>query len=235
MMQGNLGFVFDANQIDPSEGPSQLPVGTHPLQIIGSKYEEGKVYLTFEVFDGPERGARGNQLYNIHYNGPDADKQAKTRQIAMGKLSAVAHVTGIKQFQDTSQLHGGRLIAVIVNQKDNPQYTEIQRVTDLQGNPPRSGGNQAAPQQNQQPQYQNQGQPQQGQYQGGQPQYQQPGQQPQYQPQGGYQQNPPSQYQGGQPSQMPPQNQQQQYQSQPLQSQAATGQMPWEQGAGGPQ
>jgi hypothetical protein len=181
---------FDAKNYDPTQGLPQLPVGKHPVIIRSSEVKptsdgnSGMLVFELQIIDGPSKGATGAYRLNLYHT------NQQTVEIAHRQLSAVCHVTGVYNVQDSEQLHNIPFMVEVALQKDAEAaakgYTQVVRVFDRNGNEPGKAG---AGQQMQQPGNQQPGgqqQPPQG-SQGGQ---QQPawGQQPQNGQQGNQQQ-----------------------------------------------
>ena len=240
--------AFNAQQYDPTQGVGSLPIGKHPVIVESSEVKANKandggyLQLNLRIIDGPQQGTTGAYRLNLYHS------NQQTVEIAHRQLSAICHVIGVFQVTDSSQLHNLPFLIEVGPQKNDPQYTEVKKVFDMNGNEPgkAGAGAPAAQPQQQQPQGQPngawggapQGQPQQpagGAAWGGQ---QQPAQQPGQQPQGGAAwggqpaQNPAPQggqpAWGGQPAQQPAQQQPQGggWQQQP-QSGAPAGAAPW--------
>lgn len=136
--------AFDATGIDPTQTSGGLPIGKHPVVIVESEIKTtkagdgGMLALTLRVMQGPNEGTTGTWNLNIY----NPNEQAK--QIANRQLSAICHVIGVYQIQDSSQLHGHPFIIEVAPQKKEPQYTEVVKVYDMQGNEPGKSGQQAA-------------------------------------------------------------------------------------------
>ena len=219
--------AFNAQQFDPTQGGGSLPVGRHPCIIESSEVKANKandggyLQLNVKLIDGPQMGTTGAYRLNLYHSNP------QTAEIAHRQLSAICHVIGVFNVQDSSQLHNIPFIIEVGLQKGEEAaqkgYTEVKKVFDINGNEPGKAGQgapQAQPQQQpaaqggfgqQQPAQQPQ-QPQSGAAWGG-----QPAQQPAAQPQG----NAPA-WGGGQPAQQPAAQQP---------AQQAGG---WQQGGGAP-
>ena len=219
--------AFNAQQFDPKQGGGSLPVGRHPCIIESSEVKANKandggyLQLNVKLIDGPQMGTTGAYRLNLYHSNP------QTAEIAHRQLSAICHVIGVFNVQDSSQLHNIPFIIEVGLQKGEEAaqkgYTEVKKVFDINGNEPGKAGQgapQAQPQQQpaaqggfgqQQPAQQPQ-QPQSGAAWGG-----QPAQQPAAQPQG----NAPA-WGGGQPAQQPAAQQP---------AQQAGG---WQQGGGAP-
>ena len=184
--------AFNAQQYDPTQGGGSLPVGRHPVIIESSEVKANKandggyLQLNVKLIDGPQTGTTGAYRLNLYHSNP------QTAEIAHRQLSAICHVIGVFNVQDSQQLHNIPFIVEVGLQKGEEAaqkgYTEVKKVFDINGNEPGKAGQGApAAQPQQQPAAQ-----------GGFGQ-QQPAQQPQ-QPQG----NAPA-WGGGQPAQQQPQ------------------------------
>lgn len=156
-----LQTVFDATKVDPSQGIGQLPVASKlPVTITDSEIKGtkdnsgGYIQFTVQVGQGEHAGRKGAYRINL-YNSSDA-----ARNIAEKQLSALCHITGVFNLQDTQQLHNIPFLVDVVAQTD-PKYTEIKAVYDANGNEPgrahsqtnahNSGGQQQTQQAQQQP------------------------------------------------------------------------------------
>lgn len=263
-MSGEVLFEepFDPNRIPPSTGegmgglPISPPEGHVVVVVAGEKKTSNNgqgafLALTYEIIDGPFKGTRGIDRYNLWNN------SAQAVQIAMGEYSALCHVCGCMQPSKTIDPLINKPFRVIVGPGKDPKYTEVKvRLfadgRNAKGEMHDNKGQASAPAPQQQiggapPVQQQQAAPAANAWptQGQQPAPQQ--QQPQQQPQQGYQ--PPQQQQpqqgmpmGGQPAPQqqfaPPQGYQPQgYQQPPQQSnfapppqgQPQQGNVPWRQ------
>lgn len=189
--------AFNAQQYDPTQGVGSLPIGKHPVIVESSEVKANKandggyLQLNLRIIDGPQQGTTGAYRLNLYHS------NQQTVEIAHRQLSAICHVIGVFQLTDSSQLHNLPFLIEVGPQKNNPQYTEVKKVFDMNGNEPGKAGVGAPAAQPQQQQPQGgapaaQPQPPQGAAWGGKP-AQQPDQQQQPQD-GGWQQ-------GGQPAQ----------------------------------
>lgn len=139
-----MQFMFDATTVAPDQGAGIcFPLGDYPVEITKAEPVPTKnnpnvnmLVLTLTCLDGPMKGQ--NQLYRFNI----AHENETTRRIAYSQLSAICHVIGRLQIQDTNQLVGGRFIATIGPQDSDPKYSEVKKVKDMQGNEP---GRSAAP------------------------------------------------------------------------------------------
>lgn len=152
--------AFNAQQYDPTQGVGGLPVGKHPVIIessevkANSKNDGGYLQLNLKIIDGPSAGSVGAYRLNLYH------QNQQTVEIAHRQLSAVCHVVGVFNVQDTQQLHNIPFIVEVDFQKGDEArqkgYTEVKRVFDINGNEPGKAG-----QGQQQAQPQGFGQPQQ--------------------------------------------------------------------------
>lgn len=149
-----LQTAFDATRVDPSQGIGQLPIGAKlPVVAIESEVKAtkdnsgGYIQFTLQVQQGEHAGRKGAYRINL-YNSSEA-----ARGIAERQLSAMCHVTGVFNLQDTQQLHNIPFLVDVVAQAD-PKYTEVKAVYDINGNEPgrahqqnhqHNGGQQQAP------------------------------------------------------------------------------------------
>ncbi len=140
-----LPQAFDANQWDPTQSAGQLPIGKQPVVIKSSdvkaaRSNENNGYIQFnlEVIDGPNKGATGPYRINLY------NSNQQTVEIAHRQMSALSYVTGVFNVQNTEQLHDIPFIADVQPQKKEPQYTEVKKVYDINGNEPGKQGQQAA-------------------------------------------------------------------------------------------
>lgn len=145
--------AFNAEQFDPSQGAGSLPIGRHPVVIQSSEVKANKnndggyLQLDLKITDGPQQGTTGAYRLNLYHS------NATTVEIAHKQLSAICHVVGVFQVIDSSQLHNLPFVIEVGPQKNDPSYTEVKKVFDMNGNEPGKGGGQGAaqPQAQQQP------------------------------------------------------------------------------------
>lgn len=137
---------FNAQQFDPTQGVGALPIGKHPVVIESSEVKANKandggyLQLNLRIIDGPQTGVTGAYRLNLYHS------NQQTVEIANRQLSAVCHVIGVFQVSDSSQLHGIPFIVEVGPQKNDPQYTEVKKVFDANGNEPGKQGQGAAAQ-----------------------------------------------------------------------------------------
>lgn len=158
-------LAFNAAQYEPSTGAADvLETGVYAVQIVQSEVKQTKnkdgymLIFTMSCLEAPHTGRKIIARLNIH----NPSQQAV--EIAYRELSAISHVVGILNWQDTQQLHGRPFKVAItkVERADKPGSfsNDINAYMDYAGNPPNSqqagGGSSpapAAPQPPQQPQY----------------------------------------------------------------------------------
>lgn len=129
---------FDARQVDPSAGFPPPPVYADYHVVISdseakptTKGDGGYLELTLQILDpGPYLNSKWPYRLNLY------NTSQQTCEIAYRQLSAVCYVTGAFQIEDTRQLHNIPFIATIGPQKDNPQYSNVFNVKDINGNIP---------------------------------------------------------------------------------------------------
>ena len=145
------GFSFNARNFDPTQGVPGLPVSDsngHPVVITGAELKPTRnndgMFLEFmlSIFDGPAKGQSGAYRLNIVNNSKEAV------DIAYKQLSAICHVTGVFDLNGPDPATAARALfnipfrVVVGTQKNNPEYTEVKFITDINGNKP--GGQPAA-------------------------------------------------------------------------------------------
>ena len=140
--------AFNAQQYDPTQGGGSLPVGRHPVIIESSEVKANKandggyLQLNLKLIDGPQMGTTGAYRLNLYHSNP------QTAEIAHRQLSAICHVIGVFNVQDSQQLHNIPFIAEVGLQKGEEAaqkgYTEVKKVFDINGNEPGKAG-QGAP------------------------------------------------------------------------------------------
>ena len=145
-----MQLQFDATQYNPQQGPSALPVSDSqgwPVRIVASEAKPtkdgkgGYLELTLEIIDGQFKGTRGADRLNIWNQFQEAV------DIAFRRLSAYCHVIGKYRIGQSEELHNQPFRVVVRQQKNNPEYTEIYTILDINGNPPgKAGALAAAPQ-----------------------------------------------------------------------------------------
>lgn len=136
--------AFNAQQYDPTQGVGGLPVGKHPVVIessevkANSKNDGGYLQLNLKIIDGPSAGSVGAYRLNLYH------QNQQTVEIAHRQLSAVCHVIGVFNVQDTQQLHNIPFVVEVDFQKGEEArqkgYTEVKRVFDINGNEPGKAG-----------------------------------------------------------------------------------------------
>lgn len=144
-----LMAMIDATKIDPTQGLPALPVGKHPVVITESEVKAvksgdgGMVEFTLQIIDGPAKGSHGAYRLNLYNSNP------QSVEIAHKQMSALCHVLGVYQVNDTQQLHNRPFIVEVGLQKGEEAkekgYTEVKRVFDINGHEPGKQGQAGQP------------------------------------------------------------------------------------------
>ena len=140
---------FNGFDYDPTQGGSVcFPLADYRLEItkvepMQVKDNPGAGYLAIHLMcvDGDLKGMVQIDRLNI-YNPSEVAKQ-----IALRQLAAYAFAIGRPQLATTEQMLGGKLIATIGPQIDNPKYSEVKTIKCPDGSlpvNPQKSGNQAA-------------------------------------------------------------------------------------------
>lgn len=132
---------FNPMQYDPTQSGSQLPVGRHKVEIFDGEVDANKsgngglLRLNLKITEGQFAGVTGSDNLNLYHTG-----SAQAVEIAHKRLAAYCHVT--QQFQlgpngtDFTVLFNKPFWIEVVPQKEKPEYTEIKKLFDLNGNEP---------------------------------------------------------------------------------------------------
>ncbi len=139
-----VALNFNAVGVKPNVALEAIPSGQYPVMITKSEEKPTKkgdgryIELEMTVQSGEFQGRKLYDRLNIHNPNPQAV------DIAYATLSAICHVTGRLQMQDTGQLHGIPFIAVAVKipRDDRPQQmtNEVKGYKDINGNDPGFAG-----------------------------------------------------------------------------------------------
>lgn len=131
---------FDARNVEPSIVAQPLPPGEYKVVVVASEPKEtadktgGFLELTLRIIDGQFLNKEIAYRLNLY------NASQKAVEIAYRQLSAICHVTGVYQIQNSQQLHNIPFVAVIGMQKDNPIYNDVKGVKDINGNAPGKQG-----------------------------------------------------------------------------------------------
>lgn len=136
---------FNATQYDPYQaGMDIFETGEYTFQIIGSEVKptrSGNGQMLVFTLSCLDEGLVGRRL-TIRLNIVNANPQAV--DIAFRELSAISHVCGILNWQDTQQLHGRpfRVRVEKVPRSDDPTKfgNEVKGYLDINGQPPGKNG-----------------------------------------------------------------------------------------------
>lgn len=139
-----LPVPFNAYDYDPTQGGQVcFPLADYRVEITAAEpvvvkndASSGYLELTLTVTDGDARGLTQKDRLNMF------NKSEVAKKIAHQQFAAYCLAIGRPYVQDTAQILGGRLIATIGPQDDNPKYSEVKVVKLLDGSLPTK---QAAP------------------------------------------------------------------------------------------
>lgn len=138
---------FNAHEHNPEQSTGSLPIGKYTVVIESSEVKPNKensggyLQLNLKVCDGPDAGSTGAYRLNLYHS------SEVTVAIANRQLSAICHVTDRFISDDSAPLHNVPFVVEVGPQKNNPQYTEVKKVFDAQGNEPGRSGHSVQPQQ----------------------------------------------------------------------------------------
>ncbi|WP_109150392.1 DUF669 domain-containing protein [Azospirillum sp. TSO5] len=123
-----IGYQFNAHDVDPAAPFEVLPPGDYVVQIVQSETKENSAgtgsYLTLEmeILDGERAGQRLFDRLNLW------NPNQKAVEIANRTLSAICHATGVMVVEDSEQLHFHPMVAKVVvkpprtDEKTGKQY-----------------------------------------------------------------------------------------------------------------
>ena len=112
---------FDSNDIEPNKPFEPIPAGRYPMQIIESENKIAKsgngeyLQITLEVLDGEHKGRRVFVILNL------VNTNQTAVEIAYRDLSAICRAVGVRQVDDSEQLHNKPFTGV-VKIKHDPGY-----------------------------------------------------------------------------------------------------------------
>lgn len=135
---------FNAQQYEPTQAFTPIPEGWYPVMITESEMKPVKppkqgayLNLTLTVQGGEHNNRKLFARLNLHNENPVAV------EIAQRELSAICHVTGVMQLQDSQQLHGIPFQAKVTVRGAEGNYSatnEIKGYRDINGNDPGKAG-----------------------------------------------------------------------------------------------
>ena len=143
-----VALNFNAAGVKPNTALEAIPSGVYPVVITRTeekptKAGNGSSYIEVEM-----------QVQGGEYNGRKLFDRLNTKNqnqtavdIAYATLSAICHVTGVMQLQDTQQLHGRPFQVVVVKKERDDQpgsgnmSNEVKGYKDVNGNDPGFAGN----------------------------------------------------------------------------------------------
>jgi hypothetical protein len=108
-----LGGTFDATQVEPQGDYTPVPPGEYKVHIIASEIVENSartghmLKLEIEILEGDQAGRKLYDRLNLE------NPNAQAVEIAQRTLSAICHAVGRLSVQDSEELHGIPMIAVV--------------------------------------------------------------------------------------------------------------------------
>lgn len=135
--------MFDARAFEPKQGMPSHPDGKFPAIVSNTEIaptKDGTGGMFVVEFSTP--AGKIVKRYNLFNNSAEAVR------IAQHELSALCHATGVYQVDPNNQgaaLRNAQLVIEVAPQRKNPEYHEVVKVYDRNGNEPGKPGG-AAPQ-----------------------------------------------------------------------------------------
>jgi hypothetical protein len=145
-----INFTPAAVQARYGSDGGGLPAGKHKVIIENTEMvptkdsaQTGNAYLKLRLkcIEGLAVNGIQEDRLNLH------NSSQQTVAIAQGQLAAYGLVCGKPNFQDTVELHNIPFYVETRQQRNNPEYTEVARLFDMQGNEPGKGQQPQAAQQ----------------------------------------------------------------------------------------
>lgn len=108
-----LGGTFDASQVEPQGDFTPIPPGEYKVQIEASEMVENSaktgsmLKLELVIVEGDQAGRKIFDRLNLD------NPNAQAVEIAQRTLSAICHAVGRLSVQDSDELHGLPMIAVV--------------------------------------------------------------------------------------------------------------------------
>lgn len=146
-----VALNFNAAQVKPNAALEAIPSGNYPVIITRTEEKPTKsgsgsyIEIEMTVQGGEFAGRKVFDRLNIR------NPNQTAVDIAYATLSAICHVTGVIQMQDTQQLHGRPFQAVVIKKERDDQpgsgnmTNEVKGYKDIQGNDPGFAGTTTAP------------------------------------------------------------------------------------------
>jgi hypothetical protein len=108
-----LGGTFDATQVEPQGDYQPIPPGDYKVHIIASEMVANSAQtghmlkLELEILEGDQAGRKLFDRLNLD------NPNSQAVEIAQRTLSAICHAMGKLSVQDSEELHGQAMIAVV--------------------------------------------------------------------------------------------------------------------------
>jgi len=116
----NLGYTFDATQVEPNAPRELLPPGKYVAQIVKSEMKPTNsggemLEIELDIIEGEFQNRKLWDRLNLVNTNP------KAQEIALRTLSAICHATGKLAVQDSEELHFKPLMVTV---KVQPERTD---------------------------------------------------------------------------------------------------------------
>jgi hypothetical protein len=144
-----VALNFNAAGVKPNTALEPVPTGMYPVAIVRSEEKPTKSgngsYIEFEMqiqaHPNVDPAYHGRKVFDrLNINNPNQTAV----DIAYATLSAICHVTGVLNLQDTQQLHGRPFMAVVQklprDDKPDQMTNEVKGYKDMNGNDPGVSG-----------------------------------------------------------------------------------------------
>ena len=142
-----LGYAHDTASIPASDPFEILPAGNYPVMIVASEMKATKsgtgdyLELKMQVIDGQYKGRYVWDRLNVR------NVSEKAQDIAQKKFSAICLAVGVTFTDDSEDVHGKPMIAVLKVQPEGPDHngTHRQAQQEVSGYKPMSSEGGGAP------------------------------------------------------------------------------------------
>ncbi len=126
---------FDATQHNPEQGMPKHPTGKFPavitkVELEGKSERDHHIVVFFTTQAGQIR-----KQYNIASESTE-DNMRKMVEIARNNLAALCYATAIYKLPTGQELVNARCQIEVTPQTKNPQYNEVSKIYDANGNEP---------------------------------------------------------------------------------------------------
>ena len=123
-------FIFNAQDVEPSDDFEILPVGDYKAVITESEFKETNsnpqnkyLSLTLQIIEGKQKNRLLFDNLNLIRAG-NGEKDQTTIRIAQQRLSAICRAVGKMQLKDSSELHNKPILISVGIQAASGKYGE---------------------------------------------------------------------------------------------------------------